>query len=84
MDLRSYYIFDFCFSYMKLKQCGIQQREYRLFYTQKPKCTHGRNIFKMIELVDCYYVFLVLCVGISIALLLLLAEIMFAKFKTGK
>lgn len=63
------------FSYRKVHERGLQQRENLRFYHAKPECASRGSNFVSVGIVDCYSALLVLVYGMLLSLVLLLAEI---------
>lgn len=64
-----------------MKEFGLQDREYKQFYSPKPKCSQAGGTFKKIGLIDLYYAFLVLVFGVGVSFGLLLLETYLTRFK---
>lgn len=69
---------------MKIEENGIQQRFYKIFYSEKPKCDNAGANFVMVGLTEVYFAFLVWIIGISISVGIFMVEIIYFKcHKTG-
>lgn len=64
---------------MKIEENGIQQRFYKKFYSEKPKCDNAGANFVIVGLTEVYFAFLVWIIGISIGVGICLIEILFCK-----
>ncbi|XP_061377211.1 ionotropic receptor 75a-like [Danaus plexippus] len=58
----------------RLQEHGLQQRENRLLYEKKPKCTGRQANFISVSMVDCYPALLILSYGTLISISVLFAE----------
>ncbi|CAG9584439.1 unnamed protein product [Danaus chrysippus] len=58
----------------RLQEHGLQQRENRLLYEKKPKCSGRQANFISVSMVDCYPAILILSYGTLISISVLLAE----------
>ncbi|XP_044263055.1 ionotropic receptor 75a-like [Tribolium madens] len=64
----------------KMHETGIQNRELRKIYTQKPQCHSRGSNFGSVGLIDCYSAFLTFGVGIALALLLFVMELILRRY----
>ncbi|XP_044735471.1 glutamate [NMDA] receptor subunit 1-like [Chrysoperla carnea] len=81
---KSPYIEPFKVGLMKIEENGIQQRFYKIFYSEKPKCDNAGANFVMVGLTEVYFAFLVWIIGISISGGIFMVEIIYFKcHRTG-
>jgi hypothetical protein len=65
------------FSYRKVHERGLKQRENMRFYHAKPECTSRGTNFVSVGLQECYSAMLVVFYGMLLSLGILMAEIFF-------
>nr|XP_021203484.2 ionotropic receptor 75a [Bombyx mori] len=58
----------------RIQEHGLQNRENRLLYEKRPKCSGRESNFVSVSMVDCYPALLVLSYGIIIAIALVIME----------
>jgi hypothetical protein len=63
------------FSYRKIHESGLKQRENMRFYHAKPECANRGTGFVSVGLQECYSAMLMLCYGMLLSLGILMAEI---------
>lgn len=76
---RIFYTCYLCCSLFRLREHGVQMREFHRVYTNKPICTAGGQSFQSVRLVDCYMVLQVLGCGCAGALFVLALEMLIHK-----
>ncbi|VVC86476.1 unnamed protein product [Leptidea sinapis] len=63
----------------RLQEHGLQQRQNRLLYMKRPKCSGKQSNFVSVSMVDCYFAFLVLLYGAIVSTAIMAIEVLYKK-----
>lgn len=66
---------------MKIREHGIQQRERKRVYMERPKCTSNGQNFESVRLSDCFAAYLVLFYGLGASIGLMIFEFIYLSAK---
>lgn len=71
-------------SLFKIREHGIQSREIRKYFRNRPICSSQGQNYDSVRLIDCYAALLILAYGCALSLMLLLAEKLHVKLMQKK
>lgn len=73
------------FSFRKLHETGIQNREFRkIYYNKKPVCESKGSSVTSVGLTECYYAFLIFLSGSLVSICLFILELAISKWLSRK